>query len=86
MTHFKVEYHSNGILRSKFEVRANACKGLMEIPDFESVCKELPHYLWAAIQRGSWWEDKYFPSLPMRLDMVSKQGKPLGTLFATKID
>lgn len=82
--HFKVEYHRDGIKRRVLEVPASACRGLMHVPDFESLCKQLPASLWPAIQRGSWWADRDNAGLPLRLDMVDKKGKPLGTLFATQ--
>lgn len=81
---FTVEYHRNGILRAKLDIPANACRGLMPVPDFAALCEKLPAQLWPAIQRGSWWADKHTPSMPMRLDMTDKRGKPLGTLFATQ--
>ena len=80
---FTVEYHFGGSLRKRFEVPANACRGLMAVPDFEAMCENLPARLWPAIQRGSWWGDKYAPKLPLRLDMTDKKGKPIGSLFAT---
>ena len=81
---FEVELHRNGILRRKFEVPANATRGLMYVPDFAALCEKLPAQLWPAIQRGSWWGDKHAPSMPLRLDMTDKRGKPLGSLFATQ--
>jgi len=82
--HFNIEYQRDGIQRATFEVPANACRGLMHVPDFAALCEKLPARLWPAIQRGSWWSNKYTPSMPLRLDMTDKRGKPLGTLFATK--
>lgn len=81
---FSVEWHTGGTLVKRFDVPANACRGLMHVPDFQVMCEKLPPRLWPAVQRGSWWADKYAPSLPLRLDMVDKKGKPMGTLFATK--
>ena len=82
--YFEIEFRHNGILRRKFEVPANATRGLMYVPDFSALCEKLPAQLWPAIQRGSWWADKYTPSMPLRLDMTDKRGKPLGSLFATR--
>lgn len=82
--YFNVRYEANGILRSKFEAPANACRGLMHVPDFQAMCEKLPPRLWPALQRGSWWAAKDAPSMPLRLDLVDKKGKPLGTLFATQ--
>lgn len=79
---FDVEYHRDGVIRAKCEVPANACRGLMHVPDFAALCEKLPAHLWPAIQRGSWWGDKHAPQLPLRLDMTDRKGKPLGTLFA----
>lgn len=81
--HFTVEFHSDGILRKRFEVRANACRGLMAVPDFQAMTEHLPARLWPAVSRGSWWADKHCPNLPLRLDMTDKRGKALGTLFAS---
>lgn len=81
--YFDVEFHRDGILRRKIEVPANATRGLMHVPDFAALCEKLPATLWPAIQRGSWWADKHAPSLPLRLDMADKRGRPLGSLFAT---
>ena len=81
---FEVELRRNGTLRRKIEVPANSTRGLMFVPDFSALCEKLPSQLWPAIQRGSWWADKYTPSMPLRLDMADKRGKPLGSLFATR--
>ena len=81
---FEVELHRNGTLRRKIEVPANSTRGLMFVPDFSALCEKLPSQLWPAIQRGSWWADKHTPSMPLRLDMADKRGKPLGSLFATR--
>lgn len=81
---FEVEFHTHGLFRKRFEVRANPCRGLNYIPDFGEICKYVPPSYWPAIQRSGWWSDANAPSLPMRLDMVDKRGKPMGTLFATK--
>ena len=81
---FEVELHRNGTLRRKIEVPANSTRGLMLVPDFSALCEKLPSQLWPAIQRGSWWGDKHAPSMPLRLDMTDKRGKPLGSLFATQ--
>lgn len=83
---FKVEFHSGGILRQRFDCPASLCRGLMAVPDFESICKEMPARYWPAIQRGQWWQrdDAQGAWMPLRLDMVDKRGKALGTLFATK--
>lgn len=81
---FHVEYHRDGIKRLAFEVPANACRGLSEVPDFEAVCRHLPAKLWPALQRGGWWEDKHSPNLPLRCDLQDKRGAPMGSLFATR--
>lgn len=83
--YFSVELHTGGLLRKRFEVPASACRGLAYVPDFQRVCEHVPPRYWPAIQRGSWWRDAYNPSLPARLDMVDKKGKPLGSMFATQI-
>lgn len=85
MTRFSVELHTGGCLRKRFEVPANACRGLDYVPDFEAICEHVPARYWPAIQRGLWWRDKHAPKLPARLDMVDKRGRPLGSLFATEI-
>lgn len=85
MTRFNVEFQSGGIFRKRFEVPANACRGLMEVPDFGASCEHLPPRLWPALQRGSWWADKHTPSMPLRLDLTDKRGRALGTLFATPL-
>ena len=81
---FEVELHRNGTLYRKIEVPANSTRGLMLVPDFSALCEKLPPQLWPAIQRGSWWADKYTSSTPLRLYMTDKRGKPLGSLFATR--
>ncbi len=83
---FTIEFHSGGILRQRFECPKNLCRGLMDVPDFESICKAMPARYWPAIQRGQWWQrdDASGARMPLRLDMEDKRGKPLGTLFATK--
>lgn len=87
MANFEIEFHSGGMLRKKFEVPASAVRGLMHVPDFESVCRAMPPKYWPAIQRENWWQtdDVAGACLPLRLDMSDRKGKPLGTLFATKI-
>ena len=83
--HFSVEFHSGGLLRKRFEVPANACRGLEYVPDFEHMCQNMPARYWPAIQRAGWWRDANFPHFPARLDMTDKRGKALGTLFATQL-
>ena len=84
--HFSVEFHTHGNLRKRFEVRANVCRGLDYVPDFESVCREIPARYWAALQRGGWWREAHAPSLPARCDLHDKAGKLIGTLFATQLE
>lgn len=82
-TVFSVELHTGGILRKRVEVPANNTRGLQAVPDFERLCALLPARYWPAIQRSGWYGDKHAPSMPLRLDMQDKRGRPLGTLFAT---
>jgi hypothetical protein len=44
----------------------------------------MPPKYWPAIQRENWRQadDMTGASLPLRLDMSDRKGKPLGTLFA----
>lgn len=82
---FTVEYQYGGITRKRFEAAVSPVRGLMAVPDFESVCKAMPPKYWPAIQRENWWQADYITgaSLPLRLDMSDRKGEPLGTLFAT---
>lgn len=82
--HFSVELQSGGLLRKRFEVPASACRGIEYVPDFESVCRNVPARYWPAIQRAGWGRDAHNPSMPARLDMTDKRGRPLGSLFATQ--
>ncbi len=85
MACFKIEFQSGGIMRKRFEASVSPVRGLMAVPDFESVCRAMPPKYWPAIQRENWWQsdDMSGQSLPLRLDMSDRKGKPLGTLFAT---
>lgn len=85
MVWFNVEFHRDGILRKKFNVPANGTRGLVHVPDFQALCREMPGSTWQAISRGQWWGDKHAPSMPLRLDMVTVKGKPIGSLFATQV-
>jgi hypothetical protein len=80
---FLVEFHGNGAFRKRFTVPASATRGLSFVPDFESVCAEVPARFWPAIHRALWWDTKGCPSMPLRLDMLDKKGAPIGSLFAT---
>ena len=82
MTFFKIEFHRDGKTVKAFEVPANACRGLMEVPDFQRMCEHMPPKYWPAIQRESWWADKHRPQEPLRLDMKDRKGNSLGTLYA----
>ncbi|WP_206742778.1 hypothetical protein [Agrobacterium fabrum] len=64
-------------------VPASACRGLMDVPDFEAVTQHIPARYWPAVQRSGWWGDKHFPKLALRLDMVDLKGRAMGSLFAT---
>ena len=82
--YFNVERHVGGTLIQKFEVRANACKGLMDVPDFGEMAKQLPGTILKAVSRGLWWQDLTCPDV-LRLDMQNAKGQPIGTLFAKKV-
>jgi hypothetical protein len=93
MPTYNIQLNANGVVRFKAVVPAVEAGLVGDYhdhkpyqPDSRAVFERLPFKYRKAFKRAlGWWQDNSMSgrSLPLKCDLVTLKGKPLGTLYAT---